>query len=253
MHARPFAVEDFDLLTAIWERGMSKINATVGGHPILLSDAPYSFPQQREKVAEIWFETMRAPALYLGRSPVLQAFSLGRSSAVVVDIGASGTRVSPILDGYVLKKGIQASEVGGALLSSVLLDNALRAENSVRTSKGLPALPETAHLPNSLLSFTPHDRVNPDVGATIVESSVSTRKLLWDVRPKYTNRKDYTPSFLSYWYREDVGNDLKHIAAEVSETGYTPGESNPEPIEYELPDGNTITVRELRQVINPTA
>ncbi len=64
--------------------------------------------KQSRLQAEILFETFNVPALYLARSPVLGAFSLGVSTGVVVDIGASCTRVTPVYDGYVLNSAWQA-------------------------------------------------------------------------------------------------------------------------------------------------
>jgi actin-related protein len=75
---------------------------------------------QREKLAELLFESVQAPAMYLARAPVLAAFSMGRSSAVVVDLGASCTRTTPVHEGYVLTKGMHLSEIGGAMLSEAL-------------------------------------------------------------------------------------------------------------------------------------
>ncbi len=50
--------------------------------------------------AELLFESLGVPALYLGRSPALTAASLGRASAIVVDLGAAATRVTAVYDGY---------------------------------------------------------------------------------------------------------------------------------------------------------
>lgn len=95
-------VEDWEGLEALWTAGGAALGMSRGAHPILVAEPAYSLPAQREKMAELLFETLGAPAVYLARAPVLAAFSMGRSSAVVVDIGASATRTTPVHDGYVL-------------------------------------------------------------------------------------------------------------------------------------------------------
>lgn len=119
-------VEDWDVMERIWEHGFRSINAASSAHPVLVAEPFFSTTQQREKLAELLFETFRVPAMYLGRQPVLSAFSMGRSTAVVVDIGASATRVTPVFDGHQLTKGLHMSEVGGGLLSEALLDCIIR-------------------------------------------------------------------------------------------------------------------------------
>lgn len=90
------------MLEKIWEYGMHTLSADSAAHPVLVAEPQFSTPQQREKQAELLFESFKVPAMYSAKAPVLGAFSMGRSTAVVVDIGASSTRVTPVYDGYVL-------------------------------------------------------------------------------------------------------------------------------------------------------
>lgn len=115
-------VEDFDVLEAVWRHGYSSISANASEHPAIMAEALLVLPQQREKIAEIMFESIGAPALYLAKSAVLQAFAAGRASALVVDIGASGSRVTPVWDGHVLHKGAIANEVGGQCVTAAVND-----------------------------------------------------------------------------------------------------------------------------------
>ena len=45
------------------------------------------------------------------------SFSSGKPQALVIDIGANTTSVTPIWDGFVLKKGVQKSSLGGNFIS----------------------------------------------------------------------------------------------------------------------------------------
>jgi hypothetical protein len=123
-------VDDWDIMENIWDFGFKELRAKPAEHPILLSEPPFSLQSQREKTVgrgycglllhvshgchlvpasphnpaqlEVMFEKFDAPAVFLAKSAVLAATSVGRSSAVVVDLGASCSRVTPVYDGYVL-------------------------------------------------------------------------------------------------------------------------------------------------------
>jgi hypothetical protein len=119
-------VDDFDGLTAIWDHGFRALNADPSKHPVILSESTFALPQQRERIIDLMFQRYNVPAVYLAKSAVLQAFSDGRASAVVVDMGASCTRVTPVVDGYALTRAHAMSEVGGNILSTAVIDHMMR-------------------------------------------------------------------------------------------------------------------------------
>ncbi len=47
---------------------------------------------QRAKLSELMFEKLETPALYFGKDAVLSAFASGRSTALVINVGAGCTR-----------------------------------------------------------------------------------------------------------------------------------------------------------------
>lgn len=51
------------------------------------------------------FEKYNVPAFYLCKNAVLAAFASGRSTALVLDTGATQTTAIPVHDGYVLQHG----------------------------------------------------------------------------------------------------------------------------------------------------
>jgi hypothetical protein len=73
--------------------------------------------KNREKTIEIAFEDFDVPAFYLSKSAVLAGFSTGKSTGLVIDAGAANIAVTPIHDGFVLKKGSVRSPIGGEFLS----------------------------------------------------------------------------------------------------------------------------------------
>jgi actin-related protein len=112
-------VEDFDILDALWHEGFKSLHADVRSSPVMISEPPYAPPSQRERTAELLFEGHGVPFLYLARAPVCQAFSVGRTSAIVVDIGASATRVTPVVEGYALNAYNKANPCGTPAISPI--------------------------------------------------------------------------------------------------------------------------------------
>jgi len=75
--------------------------------------------QQRSKMMELLFEKFDAPAVFVAPSPMLAAFAHGRQTGLVVDVGGAGTRVTPIVDGLVLRSAQRRSGRGGEWLGAV--------------------------------------------------------------------------------------------------------------------------------------
>ncbi|KZT26937.1 actin-like protein Arp4p [Neolentinus lepideus HHB14362 ss-1] len=78
-------------------------------HPVLVTEPAWNTPMNRERMAEIMFEEFQVPAFYIANTGVLNAFAAGKGTALVVDIGQSMASVTPVVDGFVLRKGLQYS------------------------------------------------------------------------------------------------------------------------------------------------
>lgn len=73
---------------------------------------PFFYNEQLFKLTELAFEKLGFPAIYfmkssscIGYSPLSSSqpsFSLGKTTCLSVDFGASGIRVVPVFDGYSL-------------------------------------------------------------------------------------------------------------------------------------------------------
>ena len=83
--------------------------------------------KQLIQATELLMEKFDCPAMFIAPTPMLAAFSHGRQTALVVDIGAGGTRVTPVVDGFVLKQSQRRSGRGGDWIGNVqwkaLLEN----------------------------------------------------------------------------------------------------------------------------------
>lgn len=204
-------VDDFDMLGKIWEHGISELRADAREHPLLIVEPSHSLRAHSEEVLRMAFETLGAPAIFLAKAPVMQAFALGRANAMVVDIGASGTRAVGVHDGHVLRAGTVLSEVGGAAISSALAE---------ALSAGLPRGQEQPIWPRSLLRKTQvragGSAMDVD-GAGAGAGTGGGTKLVWEAHPR-TDLQGVTRSFRDTWALE-VLDDMKKTCCSVKDTG----------------------------------
>jgi hypothetical protein len=76
---------DWDAVEALWERGFAELAVDAKEHPILLGDSPTLRESDREKMAELLFETYNIPACVQrlsSHSPYL-SLSLARSCLAI--------------------------------------------------------------------------------------------------------------------------------------------------------------------------
>ncbi|KAJ3314868.1 Actin-like 6A [Boothiomyces sp. JEL0838] len=112
------AIQNWEVYEQLWEYTYQKLLKTQSSeHPVMFADPSWDTKENREKLCELAFEKFNVPGFYLGRSAVLSSFAAGRSTALVIESGASSTSVVPVLDGYVVKKAIQKSPIGGDFVS----------------------------------------------------------------------------------------------------------------------------------------
>lgn len=88
--------------------------------PILFSEPNLHCVSVREKIAEIVFETFDIPALYMVPRALLSCFSVGRTTGMVIDIGAASTSITPVVDGFSLHRECGEWPVGGNFLDRLL-------------------------------------------------------------------------------------------------------------------------------------
>lgn len=81
---------------------------------------------------ETVFEKFRSPATYIGKSSCLSSFCSGRTNSVVVEIGASGTKISPVIDGYAIEKSTLYTSRGGQWMDTLVREE-IQAKYSLST------------------------------------------------------------------------------------------------------------------------
>lgn len=108
-------VRDWDDMERIWQYIYSKdqLQTFSEEHPVLLTEAPLNPRKNREKAAEIFFETFNVPALYMSMQAVLSLYASGRTTGVVLDVGDGVAHAVPIYEGYAMPHSVMRVDVAG--------------------------------------------------------------------------------------------------------------------------------------------
>ena len=69
-----------------------------------------------EKYFDLVFNKFKVPVLQVVIEPLAVALSIGKTSALVVDMGSSGCTITPIIDGTIVKSSVMRSKYGGDFL-----------------------------------------------------------------------------------------------------------------------------------------
>ena len=81
--------------------------------PCIITEPPLCARTNREKLIEMLFEHMHAPAAYVALSGIMDLFSAGRTTGLVLDSGHGVTQVVPVYDGHTLPHAIDKVSLGG--------------------------------------------------------------------------------------------------------------------------------------------
>eukprot|EP01068_Selenidium_serpulae_P009604 Selendium_serpulae@DN5272_c0_g2_i3.p3 len=72
-------VEDWIDMEHVWSHVYSEMKINSEEHPVLLTEAPLNPRRNREKSAEIFFETFSCPALFISAQAILSLYASGRT------------------------------------------------------------------------------------------------------------------------------------------------------------------------------
>lgn len=89
-------------------------------YPLLLAEGPFTSRKQKEELIEIVFETLNCPAMYMCSNAMLSSFCVGKPTSLIVDCGHNETRITPVVDGYALKKSAVVTNRGGRWIDSMI-------------------------------------------------------------------------------------------------------------------------------------
>jgi len=115
-------VNDWSAVEKIWHHiFFDELEIDPSLHPVLLTEPPLNPRANREKAAEILFETFDCPRVYLKSTATLALHACDLLSGVVVDIGDTCIFVTPIIEGFMISHSIYRLDIGGRDITGYLL------------------------------------------------------------------------------------------------------------------------------------
>jgi len=115
-------VTNWDEMEKIWNHIFhSELKVVPEEHQVLLTEAPLNPKVNREKMAEVMFETFNVPAMFVAIPAVLSLYGSGRTTGLVFDSGHGVTHVVPVYDGYHIHNSIIRSNFAGQDLNGYLM------------------------------------------------------------------------------------------------------------------------------------
>eukprot|EP00915_Cephaloidophora_sp_WS-2016_P001271 GHVH01001818.1.p1 GENE.GHVH01001818.1~~GHVH01001818.1.p1 ORF type:complete len:389 (+),score=41.31 GHVH01001818.1:342-1508(+) len=115
----------------IWSLCYDKMNIkSPDENPVHLTEAPLNPRQNRDKMAQIFFEQFASPALYISIQAVLVLYASGKTSGLALDCGDGVCHSVPMIEGFVVPYGVERSDIGGRDVT-LLLKRLLRRSGFV--------------------------------------------------------------------------------------------------------------------------
>ena len=112
-------VTNWEDMEKIWHHTLfSELRVSPEEHPVMLTETSLNPKPQREKVAEIMFETFNVPFLYLHLQAALALMASGRVTGCVLDSGEQVSHVVPIFESYAIPHATVKIPLGGRDLTN---------------------------------------------------------------------------------------------------------------------------------------
>ena len=115
-------VNNWDDMEKIWGHVFTnELRVAPEEHNVMLTEAPMNPKENREKMAQIMFETFNVPGLYIAIQAVLSLYSAGKFTGIVADSGDGVTHFVPIFDGYSLPHAVIRLDLAGRDLTEFMM------------------------------------------------------------------------------------------------------------------------------------
>ncbi|XP_029434229.1 actin-related protein T2-like [Rhinatrema bivittatum] len=88
--------------------------------PLLMSEPPLNPLPNRAKMAEVMFETLKVPAMYLSVQATLALYESAHTTGLVIDCGDGVTQTVPVFEGYYLPHAVSKLHIAGKDITDYL-------------------------------------------------------------------------------------------------------------------------------------
>eukprot|EP00057_Strongylocentrotus_purpuratus_P015204 XP_011669678.1 PREDICTED: actin isoform X4 [Strongylocentrotus purpuratus] len=115
-------VKDWEDMEKIWHYLFDvDLMVDTTEHPVLMTEPPGNPMYNRQKMAQIMFETFQIPAFYVANPALLSLYSSGRVSGFVIETGAGVTQTLAIYEGYCLEAATHRTGLAGREMTHYLM------------------------------------------------------------------------------------------------------------------------------------
>ncbi|KAI9295681.1 Actin/actin-like protein [Neoconidiobolus thromboides FSU 785] len=107
-------INNWDDMETIWRHLYSQeLDVSSEEHPVLLTEAPFSPTQMRDRAAQIFFETFNVPSFLTSVQAILSLYASGRTTGIVLDCGDGVTHAVPIYEGFSMPNAVKRVDIAG--------------------------------------------------------------------------------------------------------------------------------------------
>lgn len=116
--------QDWDCIAYIWEHIIKNLmQEELSSANILITDSILNSRENRQHMAQMFFDNLGVNSLGIMPAPVLSLFSIGRSRGLVVDVGHGLTSIVPIFEGFALPHAVHKIPLGGQDITNYIHKN----------------------------------------------------------------------------------------------------------------------------------
>nr|BAN38591.1 actin, putative [Entamoeba histolytica] len=139
-------IENWTLMEMYWEQAIFKyLRCDPQDHYFLLTEPPMNPPENREYLAEVFFEAFNVPGMYIAVQAVLAIVASwsrkdnnpanARLTGTVIDSGDGVTHIIPVADGYVIGSSIKSIPLAGKDITAFIQQMLVEREEPIPASE----------------------------------------------------------------------------------------------------------------------
>ncbi|KAF9301808.1 actin [Mortierella antarctica] len=111
----------WDDMQKIWHHTLyDQLQVAPEEQALLITESVLNPNKNREKSAEIFFETFGVPAFNIEKQALLLLFASGYSTGLAVQSGEGVTEIVPVVEGNIDKNAVMVFDVAGRTITEVL-------------------------------------------------------------------------------------------------------------------------------------